>query len=335
MSPRSPSMTTRRACLSHEIHSQVDLHRVYGGVVPELASRDHVRRLLPLVKTRWPTRRPRPARSTASPIPQARADRRVADGRGARPVAGLRLERAGDRGSPPGGSSARAAAGDRSAAVSAPGAAGVRRAHHAHRRGGPGLVRGARRNARRRGWRGLRQIRQVVRPAVSGRTGAREARGARGAPTASIFRVPCSIAPARVQFLRPEDRRVARGEGTAQAGRLDDATRADIAAACSRPSSIRSAKTCARWSKPDTRRWWWRAASARTAAAARRLAEAARRAGARVYYPRIEFCTDNAAMIAVAGMARLKAGKHETAAIRARATWSLDGIGVSVSELST
>ena len=37
--------------LSHEIHSQVDLHRVYGGVVPELASRDHVRRLLPLLKT--------------------------------------------------------------------------------------------------------------------------------------------------------------------------------------------------------------------------------------------------------------------------------------------
>ncbi len=37
--------------LSHEIHSQVDLHRVYGGVVPELASRDHVRRLLPLLRT--------------------------------------------------------------------------------------------------------------------------------------------------------------------------------------------------------------------------------------------------------------------------------------------
>ena len=37
--------------LAHEIHSQVDLHRIYGGVVPELASRDHVRRLLPLVKT--------------------------------------------------------------------------------------------------------------------------------------------------------------------------------------------------------------------------------------------------------------------------------------------
>src|SRR6187431_2446387 len=40
-----------RGLLSHELFSQVDLHRLYGGVVPELASRDHVRRLLPLVRT--------------------------------------------------------------------------------------------------------------------------------------------------------------------------------------------------------------------------------------------------------------------------------------------
>ncbi len=34
--------------LAHEIHSQIDLHALYGGVVPELASRDHIRRLVPL-----------------------------------------------------------------------------------------------------------------------------------------------------------------------------------------------------------------------------------------------------------------------------------------------
>lgn len=39
-----------RGLLSHEIFSQIELHRLYGGVVPELASRDHVRRLLPLVR---------------------------------------------------------------------------------------------------------------------------------------------------------------------------------------------------------------------------------------------------------------------------------------------
>ena len=36
--------------LAHALYSQVDLHAVYGGVVPELASRDHVRKLLPLVR---------------------------------------------------------------------------------------------------------------------------------------------------------------------------------------------------------------------------------------------------------------------------------------------
>jgi N6-L-threonylcarbamoyladenine synthase len=39
-----------RGLLAHEIYSQVDLHRLYGGVVPELASRDHTRRLVPLVR---------------------------------------------------------------------------------------------------------------------------------------------------------------------------------------------------------------------------------------------------------------------------------------------
>ena len=40
----------QRGLLAHELYSQADLHRVYGGVVPELASRDHVRRLLPLLR---------------------------------------------------------------------------------------------------------------------------------------------------------------------------------------------------------------------------------------------------------------------------------------------
>ncbi len=38
-----------RGLLAHALHSQVALHAPYGGVVPELASRDHIRRLLPLV----------------------------------------------------------------------------------------------------------------------------------------------------------------------------------------------------------------------------------------------------------------------------------------------
>lgn len=41
---------TERGLLAQALHSQVELHERYGGVVPELASRDHVRRLLPLVE---------------------------------------------------------------------------------------------------------------------------------------------------------------------------------------------------------------------------------------------------------------------------------------------
>ena len=36
--------------LGHAVHSQVEMHEAYGGVVPELASRDHVRRLVPLAR---------------------------------------------------------------------------------------------------------------------------------------------------------------------------------------------------------------------------------------------------------------------------------------------
>ncbi|MEZ7849069.1 MAG: tRNA (adenosine(37)-N6)-threonylcarbamoyltransferase complex transferase subunit TsaD [Polaromonas sp.] len=37
------------ALLSHALHSQIEMHQAYGGVVPELASRDHIRRVLPLI----------------------------------------------------------------------------------------------------------------------------------------------------------------------------------------------------------------------------------------------------------------------------------------------
>lgn len=36
--------------LAHDLYSQVEVHAEYGGVVPELASRDHVRKILPLIK---------------------------------------------------------------------------------------------------------------------------------------------------------------------------------------------------------------------------------------------------------------------------------------------
>ncbi len=37
--------------LGHALHSQIEMHQAYGGVVPELASRDHIRRVLPLTES--------------------------------------------------------------------------------------------------------------------------------------------------------------------------------------------------------------------------------------------------------------------------------------------
>ena len=45
-----PERAHRAGLLAQALHSQVEMHAEYGGVVPELASRDHIRRLLPLTR---------------------------------------------------------------------------------------------------------------------------------------------------------------------------------------------------------------------------------------------------------------------------------------------
>jgi tRNA N6-adenosine threonylcarbamoyltransferase len=42
--------SAEKGLIAHALHSQVDRHAAYGGVVPEIASRDHVRMLLPLIQ---------------------------------------------------------------------------------------------------------------------------------------------------------------------------------------------------------------------------------------------------------------------------------------------
>ena len=182
--------------LSHEIHSQVDLHRVYGGVVPELASRDHVRRLLPLVKTALADAKTTPAQIdgvayTAGPgligalLTGAALGRSLAYAWNVPAVAvhhleGHLLAPLLEDEPPPFPHLALLVSGGHTMLIDV---------------AAPGAVRGARRNARRRRGRGLRQVGQVVRPAVSRRTRAREARGARATRSASSFRGPCWIAP--------------------------------------------------------------------------------------------------------------------------------------------
>jgi N6-L-threonylcarbamoyladenine synthase len=48
---RSTGWVAVPTLLAHALHSQIEMHQAYGGVVPELASRDHIRRVLPLTET--------------------------------------------------------------------------------------------------------------------------------------------------------------------------------------------------------------------------------------------------------------------------------------------
>jgi N6-L-threonylcarbamoyladenine synthase len=41
---------SQHGLIHHLLYSQIEMHSEYGGVVPELASRDHIRKLIPLVK---------------------------------------------------------------------------------------------------------------------------------------------------------------------------------------------------------------------------------------------------------------------------------------------
>jgi N6-L-threonylcarbamoyladenine synthase len=108
------------------------------------------------------------------------------------------------------------------------------------------------------------------------------------------------------------------------AGALDDATRADIAAGV-QAAIVETliAKTLRALEQTGYDSLVVAGGVGANLLLRETLAAAVARQGARVFYPRIEFCTDNAAMIAVAGMARLKAGQHEGPAIRARAQWPL------------
>lgn len=56
------------------------------------------------------------------------------------------------------------------------------------------------------------------------------------------------------------------------------------------------------------------------------LADLMQSIGGEVYYPRGEFCTDNGAMIAYAGLQRFKAGEYESLSVKGQPRWPLDSL---------
>ncbi|HUQ09889.1 MAG TPA: tRNA (adenosine(37)-N6)-threonylcarbamoyltransferase complex transferase subunit TsaD [Steroidobacteraceae bacterium] len=315
--------------LAHEVYSQVDLHRVYGGVVPELASRDHVRRLLPLVRTVMADARTAPrdldgVAYTAGPgligalLTGAALGRSLAFAWNVPAVAvhhleGHLLAPLLEKDPPPFPHVALLVSGGHTMLidVAAPG-----------------------------------------RYAVLGET-RDDAAGEAFDKSAKLLGLPYPGGPelaklagggraARFSFPRPMIDRAGlefsfSGLKTAvalavkersSAAPIDDQTRADIAAGVQEAIvETLTVKTLRALEQTGYEALVVAGGVGANRLLRERLSTAVARVGARVYYPRIEFCTDNAAMIAVAGMSRLKSGARETPAIRARATWLLSDLG--------
>jgi N6-L-threonylcarbamoyladenine synthase len=314
--------------LSHVVHSQIDLHRVYGGVVPELASRDHVRRLLPLVQTALADAQTTPEQLqgvayTAGPgligalLTGAALGRSLAFAWGVPAVAvhhleGHLLAPLLEDDPPPFPHLALLVSGGHTMLidVAAPG-------HYS-------VLGETRDDAAGEAFDKSAKLLGLPYP---------------GGP--ELARLAADGKADRFDFPRPMLDRAGlefsfSGLKTAVSlavkeqaesgadGRLDARTRADIAAGVQQAIvDTLIAKTRRGLEQTGYEALVVAGGVGANRLLRERLAAAAQRDGARVYYPRIEFCTDNAAMIAVAGMTRLKAGKVESPAIRARATWPL------------
>src|SRR5580704_17060913 len=318
-------LDARAGLLAHELFSQVELHRAYGGVVPELASRDHVRQLLPLVR---------------EALAEGRSDRDSIDavaytaGPG---LIGALLVGAGF-------------AAGLSLAWGKP-AVGI---HHLEGHllapllepKPPGfpllalLVSG--------GHTQLVDVAALGEYRILGET-LDDAAGEAFDKTAKLMGLPYPGGAAlaklaesgrggRFVFPRPMLDRpglefsfsgLKTAALVALRGRvLDDAIRADVAHAFQEAIVETLAEKSRRaLAATGHRRLVVAGGVGANVRLRERLAQVAQDAGARLYFPRAEFCTDNGAMIALAGCMRLAAGMRQDAPIGARANWELGSIG--------
>jgi N6-L-threonylcarbamoyladenine synthase len=310
--------------LSHELFSQIELHRVFGGVVPELASRDHVRRLLPLVRSALERAATNPPELqgvayTAGPgligalLAGASLARSLAYAWGVPAVAVHHLE------------------GHLLAPLLEPEPPPF--PHIAL------LVSG--------GHTMLIEVTSIGRYRLLGET-RDDAAGEAFDKTAKLLGLPYPGGPELARLAE---------EGTAGAFRfprpmldrpglelsfsglktavlhalrkeeMTDRLRADVARGVQDAIiETLTAKALRALVQTGLEALVVSGGVSANAALRAHLNEALRERGARVYWPRMEFCTDNAAMIAVAGLARLKAGEHDGLAISARARWPLESL---------
>ena len=310
--------------LAHELFSQVELHRVFGGVVPELASRDHVRRLLPLLRLALERARSQPqdihgvaytagpgligALLTGAALARSLAYAWRVPSIGVHHLEGHLVAPLLEPDAPPFPHVALLVSGGHTMLV------------EVHGIGRYMLLGESRDDAAGEAFDKTAKLLglpypggpQLARLAESGRAGAFEFPRPmldRNGLDFSFSGLKTAVLQAvRAREMSDELKAdVARGVQDAivetligKALRALDRTGLDVLVVSGGVSANRSLRE--------------------------RLADAVRQRGGRVYFPRIEFCTDNAAMIAVAGLARLKSGQHDDLSIHARARWSLESL---------
>jgi N6-L-threonylcarbamoyladenine synthase len=310
--------------LAHEIFSQIELHRVFGGVVPELASRDHVRRLLPLVRSVLAKAATEPrdlegiaytagpgligALLTGASLARSLAYAWKVPALGVHHLEGHLLAPLLEPDPPPFPHVALLVSGGHTMLIEVRGIGAYR------------LLGETRDDAAGEAFDKTAKLLGL--PYPGGPELARLAE--RGRAGAFDFPRPMVDRPG-LEFsfsgLKTAVVHALRGR------EMTDTLRADVAEGVQR--SIVETLTVKALRALEETGLDTLVVSGGVSANRRlraQLAEAARHQGARVYYPRIEFCTDNAAMIAVAGLARLAAGQHDGLAIEARARWPLESL---------
>ena len=313
-----------RGLLAHEIHSQIELHRVYGGVVPELASRDHVRRLLPLVESAMARADTKPAdldgiAYTAGPgligalLTGASLARSLAyawniPALGIHHLEGHLLAPLLEPQPPPFPHVALLVSGGHTMLIEVQGIGSYQ------------LLGETRDDAAGEAFDKTAKLLGLPYPG-----GPELARLAdKGTPGAFTFPRPMLDRPG-LEFsfsgLKTAVLHALRGR------EMTDAIRADVAQGVQLAIvETLTAKALRALEQTGLDTLVVSGGVSANRSLRTRLAEAVGRQGARVYYPRIEFCTDNAAMIAVAGLARLATGQHDGLAIQARARWPLESL---------
>ncbi len=310
--------------LAHELFSQIELHRLYGGVVPELASRDHVRRLLPLVRSVLAKAKTAPtdldgvaytagpgligALLTGASLARSLAYAWGVPALGVHHLEGHLLAPLLEPDPPPFPHLALLVSGGHTMLIEV-------RAIGSYR-----LLGETRDDAAGEAFDKTAKLLGL--PYPGGPELARLAE--RGHPGAFDFPRPMLDRPG-LEFsfsgLKTAVLHALRGR------EMTDALRADVAEGV-QLAIVETLTGKALRALDETGLDTLVVSGGVSANRSLRshLAEAARRQGVRVYYPRIEFCTDNAAMIAVAGLARLKAGQHDGLTIQARARWPLEAL---------